>query len=209
MRTKLLALVFGLCPFAAATPARADPATTAVVHVEAPGDATLERKVGDDWAPVCGAPCDKEVAVGPDALYRIRTGSTWVKNSRPFIIPARGVAGGRVDLRFSGWSTLFIPAGALTMVTGVGFLLGAGAVGLSNAGCDCPPNKNGEVLFDAGLGALGAGLVLILVGALGQSSISEPAFTLASARAPSYREAPVEAKLAPRALTLPVLTLKF
>lgn len=205
------AVGFALFLVTTSSSAHARPALRAIVHLDAPSHSTLERQRADEWVAECEAPCDKRLVVGPDALYRVRVPSFWWKSSQSFVIAESAVRGDRVNLTFDGWSTVVALSGAVAIPVGLGIVLGGFAVALGSIDCDtnCPSSSTVVALFVAGTVTAGLGLAVLVAGLVGQSTVSDDSSPPSTPESGEHREVSPEARLAPKAFTVPVLSVRF
>jgi len=193
--------VIPLAPLPNVTPS-ARPANDAMpeVHIEGPGELTLEQLDDRQWSEVCHAPCDRRLS--RDARYRI-TGDS-IRKSRIFSLESHG---GRALLKVTpassssrGGGLGLVIVGAI--VTPVGLL-----VGLSSANGSTSTGYVGIGLATAGLVCLVAGGVLL--GGAPETEVRQPPANPTSARSPTWNASLERAPSSGISFALPVFSGTF
>lgn len=231
MRCLFLALSALPLLLTSATAAAQD--TAAVVHVDGPSDARLQRLDGASWTTVCSGPCDLRLPVDPNASYRID--ASGMKASAPFQIRPRGEE--RVVLRARHERSALRPLGITTSIVGgaamlLGFTVAAFAAtsGSSSSGTVVPVGSGGLLILPAsshssassdgtimvGGCIIAAGLGLVIAGVVMTSEgTTAPVVTNASGaalspRQPTFRDTrETDPAPSPGLFVLPLVSSRF
>ncbi len=187
------------------------PRGSAVVHLDATDNVTLEAQHGSAWAVVCAAPCDQRLPL--DIAYRLN-GSA--RTSAPFRIIAPE-SEDHVVLTAKPSSSFGFGTGVVfTILGGLGMFLGAGSVAVDGIEWIAHPTLDPKKVKDGSIPAilLGAGAAAALLGIAfialnGPSTVDQPhPVQPEPLRSSSPAEQP-EALGAPAPLMFPILSATF